>query len=622
MNNFTSSPQTSGLILARMLCLSLGAAALMVTSLSAQEIDPYSIYKNKASEAKVETTESNLPEAESKTPQPDEYTEGALEESPKKTINDIEDLTPEAEPEPKPETETEIGTETEAQTDSQSDVALPPEQDPLSKLPALKQARMDIAPFYLTAKEYLALRGNETSAQTRLTYSVVTKPLSEIEDDTDSEKEANAFTPQKVTLTLGPDFAMITRGPEKRLYDFRFNRLLRISTPSEEGAAPHFTNSSLYPLVHRNTRLIANATDKGKRDSVSNGANEKLDAFWLESAMSWTMNDRAGTLHTEMQNDETLITYKGQMATQYSLDDAPFIDPDQSDAFLAFAHHNLPLHPSILRQFYGASAPLKSHHLAAITPQNPQGSVQIWTLERRTNNPDIFPLPQAALSTTQGPIPFIINEAARGRALGGRPSAQALIGDIESAAQDEDWTSAWLTAQRYMAYTKPCADADKRKTCKTLAAIEARTDLPEPLKALMSGFKDAKTAKTRVRALQTLKPWSGKEDTPAIVIRVIGLTRAKISTSTAKAAGIETLDAKPLIDRALALDPYDPRTYLGLAQFYAANGEYDAAWDVYDALRVSITNDASAPFRVDNAEANLQDRAPGYFMLSAIAQGH
>ncbi|MEE9347307.1 MAG: tetratricopeptide repeat protein [Robiginitomaculum sp.] len=593
--------------LTRFSCLMLGAACLLASPARAQDIDPYSLYKDKLEAQAPAASQDEAPLAQGETLETPSETPEAIEED-----GDEENIAALK--------ETQIEDTTTTAINAKTDVILPPKQDPLPKLAKLKHVRTDIAPFYLTAREYLALRGNETNPQTRLTYSVVTKPLS-----ADGNDDTREFKPQEIILTLGADFVMMTRdiekgGLEKTIYDFRFNRLLRISDPSQDGAHPAFTNSSLYATAHSNTRLIANATNKGALNTISGGPNGDIDAFWLESAMSWSMNDRLKDLHTQTLEEGTLITYKEQPIAKYRLDKTPYSDPSHSDAFLAFAHHKLPLHPSVLRQFYAAPAPVKNLTVTAITPQTPEGSLQIWTLEQVVTNPGVFPLPQDALSDLSGPMAFIINEAARGRALGGPPNLDALTDEIETAINAKDWTQAWLTGQRYMAYSKPCGAADERGACTVLSAIESREDLPEDLTALISGFKAAKSSKTRVRALQALKPWAQKDDAPAIITRTIGVTRAKINAVTAKAAGLEMIDASPLINRALAQDPYDPHSYLGLAQFYAANGNYEAAWDVYDALRVSILSDPKAKIPVERAEAKLQNRAPGYFMLSAIAE--
>lgn len=528
------------------------------------------------------------------------------------------------------ETETEFETETETEVEvtlqAQPETEATPEpmlepaalQNSSEKprkattISALETNRPDIAPFYLTAEQYLGHRGDAPSAQLHLTYRVEREQIS-----------GNTAAPQSVTLIIGPDFAAMTQSGDgtqaaaQKIYDFKLGRLITL-TP--EGDALRMMNSSLYALVHRNVTTIRKVTKSGAQDKVQAG-NMSLDAFWMESALSFAMNDRLSDLVTQEDPSSAKVAFKDETIFALTFSDTPYPDRAHSDAFMAFAHHGLPLHPSVLRQFFGAQHPPQSLNMVMKGPNFPQGQTQIWTLTEAALIDAPFPLPLDAISVTQSqpidPVAFVISEAATGRALGGRPSRSALSGAVQTAINDSDPRAAWLSAQRYLALFGDCkADAGKsgQTVCAAIEDIEARSDLPDDLRVMIKAFKDAKVKGQRVAVVKALRPYADKPDAPAIVLKTLGLARAKIRSGAAKAAMIDQIDGEALLIQALARDPYDPDVYLGLAQIHAANGRYEAAWDMHDALRASLAPTSARSSVIDGVEDKLRSGAPGYFI--------
>lgn len=528
------------------------------------------------------------------------------------------------------ETEAEVDLDTQPVADAQSAksmAALPSLDDGDNVIDAPRLARADILPFFLSAQEYLAARGGGEAAQTSLLYKVTTEPLSAEPQEASNQDVSDLAKSEIVQLLIGPDYVAQQSdqpGSEFRIYDFKYNRFLRILPPAEEGTSANLINVSLYALAHRNTRTVASMTDQGKRDVVDLGP-IKLDAFWMESAMSWAMTDRLMDLQTERADEAVEITYKDEPAFAMTLDELAYTSPAQSDALLVFAHHSWPVHPSALREFFAAPAPVKSMTIISKTPSAPLGAKQVWTLMERKDGMGTFPLPgdvvsQAIHAGADDPIAFVINAAARGTALEGRPSKDGVAAEFREALEAGDLQKAWLSGQRYMTLFGSCEAHKADSVCEGLTAIEANEEQPASLKVLMGAFEDAKTSSTRARALKALKPYLNDPQAPPIILRMIGITRAKLGTATARAAGLETLDAQTLMKASLARDPYDPQTYLGLAQYKASRGEFEAAWDIYDVLRSSINNETSKRFGVDKVEAALLERAPGYFEIPVMVE--
>ena len=189
-----------------------------------------------------------------------------------------------------------------------------PTSEPIAELveeiqPEQKQqlavATNSLAPFYLSAGEYLELRGSKAAPYAVYNYNIVTKALAE-----DAEEKT-----RKVSLMLGTDYVALTSGSSKRIYDFKLNRLLTL-TPEyghdgKKTGAVLFDNVSLYARAYRNTAAVLQATSGGKNRSLTIAKGQTLDAFWVESAMSWAAQELESPLMVTSEEDTLEIRYDG-----------------------------------------------------------------------------------------------------------------------------------------------------------------------------------------------------------------------------------------------------------------------------------------------------------------------
>ena len=138
-----------------------------------------------------------------------------------------------------------------------------------------------LAPFYLSAAEYMELRGAEDNVQMVLNYDIETAGLS---PGAESKK-------QKAELILGAGFASIKVGVSQKIYDFKLKRYLEIKpgvTTDKSGEKTLiFDNVSLYAKTLRRMNTVLKTTKNGKLRKIPVGEDKSLDAFWLENAMSW-----------------------------------------------------------------------------------------------------------------------------------------------------------------------------------------------------------------------------------------------------------------------------------------------------------------------------------------------
>ena len=277
--------------------------------------------------------------------------------------------------------------------------------------------------------------------------------------------------------------------------------------------------------------------------------------------------------------------------------------------------------------FTGLGRPIKAMTIVSYSPGAPSGERQEWTLIERTSGEGEFPLPKDALGSAQRtpptPLVFVVNEAVRGKALGGASEIDDIKSDFVAATQDEKPMAAWLLGQKYIAYTGACKAGEEQEICGEISKLEQAqkesvlgtgAGSNQQFSDYIEGFKLASSNQTRAEAVSVLRPYLGNKETPAIVLRRAAMARAGLKKRTAMLAGLAAVKPEALLQQSLAKDPYDPLTYLGLAQVYAANGKYEQSWDIYDALRAGIPGAQSLNLKIDAVEDKLRKRAPGYFL--------
>ncbi len=492
-----------------------------------------------------------------------------------------------------------------------------------------------LLPFYVSAAEYLEARGTKAAPTLILDYDITSFNL---DDETKTKS-------QSAQLVLAADYAVFSKDGVSKIYDFKLNRLLilsRIDTGSDRAEGlQKFDNISLYAKVYRDLNLVNTVTKGGEIRHIPIGGEKQIDAFWIESAKSWAAAPQAGLDITE-RPDGLKIGRKQEIILDVEFATKAYGTKKFRDSFLAFAHHELPLHPAILQAVYPYDRPVKSLHILSYSPEALTGYKQIWTLKKRANKRSAFPLPASAKSVVERkpltPLAFLVNQAARGQALGGPPSLDELLLDYGQQKDQGDALAAWISGQKYAAYSGACQGSDAKPICAELDDIaqgraasksyqarpeRGKTDIKNTLiwrgdskkTDFTEAFNLANDSKTRARAVMLLRPYLNKPGTPSLILRTAAMARAGLKSQDAKRAGILDVNAETLLKRALAQDPYDPQNYLGLAQVLAARGAFEQSWDIYDALRAGIAGAPAVSQKINRVEDNLLKSAPGYFMI-------
>ncbi len=501
-----------------------------------------------------------------------------------------------------------------------------------------RQSSAPLAPFYLSAQAYLQLRDMQTQPQTILYYDVRRGPVSAINFTSVLDKV------QKVQITLGEDFAAVKFDGKLKIYDFKFNRLLTIrpedkksggeksggeklgekrpeySQKTAKSDKPVFDNISLYAKAYRNMSTVKRVTRNGSLKILPMGKGQSLDAFWIESSMSWAASAPDTPLNIEQKPQSLSVKRKKQLVFKAKFSDVEYGSSAFRDTLLAFAHHEWPLHPQILQALYGYNAPPKQFEMLTYSPTALKGQKQTWVLTKQTQKQAVFPLPEKALGGAQrqdvSPLAFIINEAAHNRALGGIKTLDALEQRFTQQLEAGEIWQAWLTGQRYAAYSGMCDSARDSTICQSLRDIEAQhmSTQPEPIQDYFTSLRAAQRPGLKAEAIKVVLPYLSEKNTPAFVLRTAAMARAKMKPKQAKDAGLSEINAETLLKTALAKDPYDPKTYVGLAQVLAAKGVFEQSWDIYDALRTAIPTTNAVELRINRVEKNLRKSTPGYFL--------
>lgn len=477
-------------------------------------------------------------------------------------------------------------------------------------------------PFFVSATDYADLRGRKRQPQLTLVYEVTSK-------DMDGETVGD---PQQAMLKIGPDYVSVQRGSRQKIYDFKLNRFLEFNPAaiqSDTKSPPLlFDNISLYAKAYRNMKNVLGATNTGSTRQIQISDDQSIDAFWLESSMSWAAQALDNPVDFDSQGQTIIASYDGQSVFSAEFSDDNFEIPGLKNALFAYAHHDWPLHPSILLAIYEYDAPPLRMNIMSVGPRHPKGRAQEWVLQDRSFVEKAkFPLPQKSLSATErepvSPLVFIINEAVNNRALGGMQTPEQIEGEFETAMKDGDNLTQWLAGEKYKAYSGKCTTKDESWICAAhadltethkFASINEIDPKAKMLSDFISAVEMAKDKKSRGTALHTLQPYLDDPGTPALVLRTAAMARASMKKSDAGLLGLESVQADALLKQALAKDPYDPKIYVGLAQVYAANGAFEQSWDIYDALRAAIPTVSAVELKIDAVEGKLRINAAGYFL--------
>lgn len=487
-----------------------------------------------------------------------------------------------------------------------------------TKTPARKltqKSAKKIAPFYLSAQDYLSLRGDGIAAQTILHYQVESGPAT----------GSDLSTPREITLILGTDYAAIQVGKNTTLYDFKLNRILTIkpeyAMDGKVTGQVRFENTSLYAKAYRDISAVRGATQNGRLKQLDMGSGTTLDAFWIESAMSWSAAASGRDLTLDKTDKSLRVHRKGEVIFSAEFTDETYgMAGINKNSLLSFAHLEWPLHPSVLRALYAYDSPPKWFEMLSYGPTAPKGQKQVWTLVKRVDEEAAFPLPSNAIGTAQmqkvSPLVYLINEAVHNRALGGIKSVKQLSKSFKDKWDAEQYWQAWIVGQKYMAYSGGCKNPDDTTICKATANIEQnrKGDLPKRIQNYMTAVNSAGRPGLKGDAIEAIAPYLDKPETPAFIVRTAAMARAKMKKAQAETAGVTDMNPETLLQTALAKDPYDPNTYVGLAQVLAAKGAFEQSWDIYDALRAGIPTADTAALKINRLERNLRKTAPGYFL--------
>ena len=211
---------------------------------------------------------------------------------------------------------------------------------------------------------------------------------------------------------------------------------------------------------------------------------------------------------------------------------------------------------------------------------------------------------------------FLINEAVYGRARGGvqpaRDLEQAFFDELEGKNARE---TAWTIGQQYLSYTGGCKKQAIPEICKALTEIEQNQEgLSQEVQDYIAVVNFATRPGLKAEAIKTAMPYLDQTKTPAFIVRTAAMARAKMKPAQASTVGVTNINAETLLKTALAKDPYDPNTYVGLAQVLAAKGAFEQSWDIYDALRAGISTADTVDLKINRLEEKLRKLTPGYFL--------
>lgn len=457
-------------------------------------------------------------------------------------------------------------------------------------------------PFYVSARDYLLIRDTQAHTRVELVYSI----------DKSNGKTDIKSSSTSARILIGPDYAAYQDEEELRLYDFKTNRRLTLTQQETlEGEILNFTNVSLFPLVLKKVETITRATQNGKLNSIKISPELNFDVFWMESALGFSQREAPKGL-TQDRDDITATAKLGTIkAFEANLNGPDLPSSEHRDSWLALLYHEVAIHPQILAELTTDIQLPSALTYLTYGPALPDGVRARWTLDSHSAVEAPFPLPPQARSVLEqaqvAPLTYVIAGAANGSVLGGPPD-EAVLREVATRFEAAgDTLSAYLTWQRLVEMQGGCPDA---AACDDITTLTHQSQPTPELTAVIKAF----TAQgSRIDQMNALRPLIKTDDPPPILLRKAGEIRSELTPRVAKMAGLSDILAGPLLEQALAKDPYDPKTYLSLAQIYTARGAFEESWDLRDALLVlpGAPQELLAP--TTRAEIRLMITAPAFF---------
>jgi hypothetical protein len=474
-------------------------------------------------------------------------------------------------------------------------------------LESLSEPEADISapfPFYMSAAEYLEERGSGEQDQIELTYAVSV---------TDAKTGLSA-DPKTATLTLGPDYAAITRDDKTRIFDFRLNRLLTIRGDEEE---PIFENNSIFSLAYKNLNTINSITKSGKLDQIQIGKDASLDAFWLESSLGWSSRPAPEGLNIVRDDNILSASYSDKNVLKLTFGGPEFPSDSHLRTLFAYLHHDLPIHPAILVEMGKLETMPKSVSFLSYSPNYPNGLKTQWRLTGTKAQTQPFPLPPNTKNAVEtgrvSPLAFVLFKASKGKTPDKVSSLDDLRQGIFEARSDGKSLRAWLLAKDLANRLGSC-EADPALLCQDIEELENAAPDNSALARVSTAVKNTIAKQKQVSDLAVLAPEITDGSAPAFLLKRTGQLRARFKPSELISPELRALRPHRLLEEAIAKNPYDPETYQSLAQVYAAQNRYTESWDLQDALRRLPNIDPGISDQINMAEIALKERAPGFFL--------
>jgi hypothetical protein len=492
--------------------------------------------------------------------------------------------------------------------------------------PALAQPVMGP---HLDAHEYVQARGGEFGAAWALEFEVARQPAPAGYDARLAAEEAEAPELPEAggggsarTALIGPDWALYERDGERTLYDYRAERLVRMTGGT-------FANGSMHAAAQRAADMLAALSAGGSEDVITFDGVGELDRFWLEAAMGAA----AGPAEVEaaMEGESRIVWTRGGhqiAAAEMEGCERPEMDEDSLRSALSMLNAAAPVHPLVLDGIVAAGALPCALSFAVYSPESPQGRIETWTLTAAELDEDAAPLaldlrpvlPDSDL--LDGPHMDRALAAARG--VGGAPLDPADFMELIEAAQDEgDHAGTWLLLGAEASNFGPCPEeaiGTERLVCAGAGPIVRAAREDEDFQQLMEAIAAAQEGAHRA-ALEGMLPHIEREDRAGAAARVmaamemIGWGREGLET-------YPTIDPAALLEQALALDPHAPDYYWHLGLRYLEAGAPEAAWALFDLGRALPGREPTPSLsQADRIEARAQALAPGFFPLGEPGEG-
>jgi len=457
---------------------------------------------------------------------------------------------------------------------------------------------------HLSQLEYLERRADRNNRVLRTRWSVQRSDL-----------DGSAAISEERVVILGDGYAFEPSSDTLSIHDFALDRILN-TVNSIDGQV--MRNTPIAAHVHRQMDVFTGFTQGGELEEIPGPNGTRFERFWIEAALGVRLSPVSMTIH-ETETGETQIRRSPEGSSIFTFTSDSTGTTEQTDLFLRWMRHNLPIHPDALNAYAVSQGVPASFSFLVFSPNSPSGRIETWTRLNANSGNSAFPWPEDVTPATASSYNL---ENANYTALlsaglsassnpDNTPGESDFLDQAEAAQRRADRAGAYLTLYQASHHFGPCASRTESDICQRLGqATSAGLGDPQ-FESIMNTLSAMST--DRQAAMDGLQIHLHRPDFAGGAANLLSAQALAVLRS----AGSQThssLTPALLFAKSAQADSYAPLTYWHAGRYAASQGHIKTAWLLFDiALSLSVSVVTAPVSEAEAMTSQLRSIAPRYF---------